>query len=366
MNPPRLNSLQETVLEELMQRSFGAQDLYIPHRYLRGNALREPADLVWWSNGVAVLFYLTSGKKSLEKQDQHNIEQAKGWLRYWTKKPSHFLKATNRYGDELLLSSSRAAFAIYVSIVSHATGVVFHTINTDGPKGFICSIPESLIHSISSFGGTVIDFLVIIERYSQHLKKRLLRHDHIGSEYLENIVEKSLNELTQTIQSYVCQVDPFPQIDFEFVNRILGLNRLAAPTGARLIASPIGRRQVADFFNDMSAREYLVLSLASLIAIRQTDSLRRTVAIQTQSMYLNWQIIATSIRSSTITGFYESLLSKNKENGIDNLPQLIYGWDIEGADYRSPMMYTMPPSRSSIQARTIVQGILKRLAFAFE
>ena len=53
----KLNSIQESVLEELMQKSFGAQNLYVPQNYKRGDREKEPCNLTWFGNGVLVLFY---------------------------------------------------------------------------------------------------------------------------------------------------------------------------------------------------------------------------------------------------------------------------------------------------------------------
>lgn len=365
MGFPRLNSLQESVLEELIQRSFGAQNLYVPHRYARGNGLREPADLVWHSGKVAIFFYLKSGEKSLEKQDLGNIRQAKGWARYWSRKSSNFLKARNRYGDTLILQSSQINIAIYVSIVSHPSGIVFHSINEIGPPGFLCTIPEHLVHELASIGGTSIDLLNILLRYAENFRRRLLRHDRLGAERLESITRRLTLELDQTTSAFKQRLNPFPQLDFEFVSRILGVNRLPAPIGGIIVSSPQGRRQIAQFFNDMSAREYIILSLSSVAAIQATDSARNTVSVLTQGMFLNWQILATSIRASNILENFEAFGKRSKEDGTDDLPQIIFGWDFEGADYRSPPMYAMPEKKGISQAERIASVILRRLEEVF-
>ena len=47
---------------------------------------REPADMAWVYGSDVILFYMTGGKKSRLKQDQHNLRQAKWWVRNWSDK----------------------------------------------------------------------------------------------------------------------------------------------------------------------------------------------------------------------------------------------------------------------------------------
>jgi hypothetical protein len=67
-----MQSEQETVLEEFMQNSFGAQHLYVPREFRKGTAQREPADLAWSADGLVVLFYMTASTNKLVDQIEHN------------------------------------------------------------------------------------------------------------------------------------------------------------------------------------------------------------------------------------------------------------------------------------------------------
>lgn len=50
-------------LGEFFQRSFGAQFLFKPNTYRKGNVSREAADLAWINSDLVVLFYFKPSKK---------------------------------------------------------------------------------------------------------------------------------------------------------------------------------------------------------------------------------------------------------------------------------------------------------------
>jgi len=45
---------------------------------------------------------------------------------------------------------------------------------------------------------------------------------------------------------------------------------------------------------------------------------------------------------------------------------MIFGYFMEGAEYRSPSMYTLPSMRKSIQAQHLVELTLQRLSIVIE
>lgn len=357
---PTLDSHQETILEELMQNSFGAQYLYVPQRYLRGSGNDQPCDLAWFGNGVLVLFYLTSGKKSLEKQDEHNLKQARRWRRYWAQKPDQPLIGINRFGDQLNVTSKDVQLMVSISVVSHRSGIAFHDLNNKKQLGYTCTIPDQLIHAVSAFHGTVIDLLGIILSYSQNFRRHVVRHTATGPDRLSLIVEKQTQKIVNALKSGGHEDDK-ARADFDFVYKILDLNRLPASVGEKLLASATGREQTATFFCDMSALDYIMVAKAALAAIAQTNGGKLSITTMTTGLHLDWVIFATSIRARNMVNQFEesqkSIASLNK----GHLPQIIYGYDLEGAEYRSPMMYCLPPERKSIQAQELVRATIHRL-----
>jgi hypothetical protein len=172
-----------------MQKSFGAQNLYVPNNYKkRKNREKEPCDLAWFGNGVLVLFYLTSGKKTIQKQDDHNLNQAKKWIKYWERTPTQHLEARNRFGDYLSIKFNDVEYCVCIPVISHCTGIVFHMLNENKPIGFTCTVPEALIHAVAQQHGTVIDLLEIIQKYSLKTRRNLMNHNVLGYEHLNSIV----------------------------------------------------------------------------------------------------------------------------------------------------------------------------------
>jgi hypothetical protein len=164
-----MQSTQETVLEEFMQRSFGAQFLYLPKKYSKGTAHREPADLAWVNSGLVTLFYLTSSTADLDSQIKHNLRQANGYRRLWaTKKPTYALRGTNRFGDECFVPYSAVHTLLTILVVSSQCGVRLHTSDTTDIPYAALTVPEELLHWTSSFGGTIVDLLHIISTFLQN------------------------------------------------------------------------------------------------------------------------------------------------------------------------------------------------------
>ena len=65
---PKLASEQESVLEELIQRSFGAQNFYIPRRYRRKKGSDEPCDLIVQNYAIDTKYRLGSGDSGTLKK----------------------------------------------------------------------------------------------------------------------------------------------------------------------------------------------------------------------------------------------------------------------------------------------------------
>lgn len=359
---PILASQQESVLEELMQSSFGAQHLFAPDRYQKGSGNDEPCDLLWFSNGVLVMFYMTSGRKSIEKQDEHNLKQAHKWNKYWSRCPTTVVNGTNRYGDKLELQRNQVRLVASISVISHDVGIVFHqqAKSTNSLVGLTCTIPESLIHFISHFHGTVIDLLQIILKYSNNLIGHITRHTRSGPDRLRSIVEKHTAATLFSLQ----QESPNTSIkkeDFDFVYKILDINRLSADIGNKLGLDQSGREHISQYFCDLSAMDYIVIAKCALAAIGKTDGGKLSVSAMTQGLFLNWVIFATTFRANNMLKHFNDLQESLGQMGKKDLPLIIYAYDFEGSDYRSPSMYCMQPNRKTSQADTLLRATLKNI-----
>jgi hypothetical protein len=358
---PTLASQQESVLEELMQSSFGAQYLYTPERYKKGSGNDEPCDLLWFSNGVLVLFYMTSGKKSIEKQDEHNLKQAHKWNKYWSSCPKTIVRGKNRYGDNLALQRNEVRLLASISVISHDVGIVFHPQKRNNSiDGFTCTIPEKLIHFISQFHGTVIDLLQILLQYSNNLLRHITRHSKLGPDRLRSIIEKHTNTTILPLR----QENPDLKIkkeDFEFVYKILDTNRLPAHIGEKLALNQSVREHIGQYFCDLSARDYIVLAKCALAAISKTDGGRLSISAMTQGLFLDWVVFATTFRANNMIQLFNDLQESLERMEKKDLPLIIYAYDFEGAEYRSPSMYCMQPKRKSSQAETLMRATMQNI-----
>ena len=98
-------SEQERLIGELAARGFGAQFLYKPLPYYKGqpgHLEKEPFDLAWVVEGFVALFYLNESTASLEKQIRHNAKGPYGFIRLWATGEERFaLPGKNIFGDEI-------------------------------------------------------------------------------------------------------------------------------------------------------------------------------------------------------------------------------------------------------------------------
>jgi len=346
-----------------MQKSFGAQNIYIPQNYKKGEKKhkeKEPCDLAWFGNGVLVLFYLTSGNKSLEKQDEHNLKQARKWIHYWRHQSNQKLNGINRFGDSVSISFKEINYCVLLSVVSHSTGIVFHKVAKNKPYGYTCTIPESLIHAISGFHGTVVDLLDLIYKYSSNPRRAILNHNPLGDERLSILIKKKQQDLDSILK--LRHDSSLNENDFSFIYEMINLNRLPAPIGDRLVSNSSGRELISSYFADMTARDFIHIAILAEGLIKRTDNAKFSVAGETKGMHLNWIICATSFSSRNMMEYVEPIIKQASER---NMPLLVYAYTFEFTDYRSPSMYALPPKRNKSQSEHLVSLTTQRLSIAF-
>ena len=356
---PKLSSNQETVLEELMQHSFGAQYLYAPERYRKGSGggSDEPCDLMWYGNGLLILFYAQAGKRSIEKQDAHNFGQARRWARYWANNPKSLLCGKNRFGERIELGRAHVENWIAISVVSHQAGIVFQPDGRNSIPGFLCTIPESLVHSLSKINGTVIDLLQIMLRYSTNLSRHISRHSVASADRLSTLVKSHSALVNRQIEGPF-HVDPeFSKDNFDIIYHLLARNRM---NGAAKVA-PEERHSIAEYFCDLSAQDFYLIAQCALTAIHRSAEGIKSVALATNGLFIDWIVFVTSIGATNAVQIHDQMRADMKNVGKSDLPTIIYTCGVEAYDYRTPFLFTFPDPKKRKQAAELMNNILKKL-----
>lgn len=167
-------SEQEFLVREILRRCLGTLYLFEPDEYEKGaGATREPADLVWWCRDVLVLIAMTAGGRSYLKQNRHNLNQLRGFLRRWE------LGAASLFGandwQTLAPDPHGGEDIVLLSVVSCPDARA--EVHTDGqrPPGaigqrvtLIASVPDLVLARILELGGSALDLADFLLRVSQH------------------------------------------------------------------------------------------------------------------------------------------------------------------------------------------------------
>jgi hypothetical protein len=245
-----MQSDQETVLEEFMQHSFGAQHLYVPKKYRKGTAQREPADLAWSADGLVVLFYMTASTKKLKDQIEHNRRQANGYHRLWaTNKPQYALKGRNQFGDECSVSYDSVQVYLTLLVVSDECGIDILQPITPKTRNAVIVVPEMLLHRVAQFGGSIVDLLTLINIFlSSRLEANKKRNDNFAA--LSDLV-------SEYVQYSIKQADPegryltgTPQRDYLVLHKYLFDMKVPASVRQAFDTSKF-REDVSRIFGDL-------------------------------------------------------------------------------------------------------------------
>jgi hypothetical protein len=354
-----MQSIQETVLEEFMQRSFGAQFLYIPKKYRKGNAQREPADLAWVTDDFVSLFYLRSSAETLPAQIEHNRRQAAGYHRLWSSgKTIYALRGKNRFGDECFVNYKSVRNYLSVLVVSEKCGIHFAPPITNHIPHAVVVIPELLLHWIAGFGGTIVDLLHIIDIYLGAT---------VGAELT---TESSFSTLTALVERYISdsllKADPNRKYlsgsarqDYLFLLEHLSRMRLPASFGGA-IHDRKGREQLSGLFCDFLLMEYASLAAGAENAIQASEPplFKKWVVLKIKGLYYSFVVSTVHMGSANTLEVTEAAIEacKNEAGDIDSI-HVQYGNVLDANEYRSPLMFTLPPNlpprHSTVLAKSI-------------
>ncbi len=363
-----MQSVQETVLEEFMQRSFGAQFIYVPKKYQKGTAQREPADLAWAVDGLVVLFYMRSSKEELSAQIEHNQRQAIGYHRLWaTGKPLYALRGKNRFGDECFVAYKSVRAYLTLLVVSEQCGVDFLPPITRNIQNAVMVVPEALIHRVAEFGGTIVDLLHIVDGFLE-----ISTEDKAGS-------ENAFSALTALIARYVnesfANADPdgrflsgSPRQDYLFLGKILSHMKLPASFGT-VVKDTKKREEISRVFGDLMLVEYAALAVGAESAIQASEPplFKKWVVLKIRGLHYSFVIATMQLGSPTTLEITNAAIeaSKNEAGDVDCIC-VFYGNVLDANEYRVPLMFTLPPKLPSRHSAILVENIIRKGAISSE
>lgn len=333
-----LASQQETVLEEFMQNSFGAQKLFVPYKFKLGKSTREPADLAWVDEDFDVLFYMKGTNEELERQITNNLKQAKGFHRFWAMRKSEYqLRGKNRFGDECDVSYQVNKPLIQIMVVSRECGIrLLETISHERPN-LVIVLPDAFIHWISSFGGTIVDLL------------------HLAKVFLENFSNiniqpkrayELLNEITDLYSKLVVKnADPDGEYlkgnreeDYKFI--LQHLNFMKMPSAFKnAVKDPEGRDLISSLFGDFMYQDFVLLAATAEKVIKMSEPPEFTKWSVAVAKGLHYTFVINSLNFNS-TNYMDSLIAATEASkGFPNCVLVQYAKIFEGAEYRVPNLF---------------------------
>ena len=357
-----MQSQQETVLEEFMQRSFGAQFLYAPKKYEKGTAQREPADLAWAADGLVILFYMTSSKVQIAAQIEHNRRQAIGYHRLWsTGRTRYALRGKNRFGDECFVPYSTVRSYLTFLVVSEHCGVdVIEPITRD-IQNTVVVIPEALIHWVAEFGGTIVDLLILID-ISLERKNEIAPPADRALDVLGALVAAYVKESFTKADPTGRYISGQPQLDYRFLGKYLSSMKIPASFG-KAVSTAKGREDISRVFGDLMLVEYASLAAVAEKAILASEPphFRKWAILKTRGLYYSFVVATVHMGSSNIEEVTNAALdaSKNEAGEIDCI-SVFYGNFLDANEYRSPLMFGLPPTMPPKHAIVLAESIFRK------
>ncbi|MBE3077541.1 hypothetical protein [Clavibacter michiganensis] len=164
-------SAQESQVHEFANYSLSATMIFAPVEYKKGDATREPCDLVWVARDMLFLIAMQESKKSQEKQDSHNLTQLRGWLRAWS------TLGLKLEGETTLRSYSIGPTeyqTVLISVTDTLEGRASILPLPGAPKNaaeekviLACSIPAAALSHLATAGGGAADLAALIDQLAK-------------------------------------------------------------------------------------------------------------------------------------------------------------------------------------------------------
>ena len=340
-----MQSSQEEAIAALVQNSFGSQFLYVPREISVAGGQREPADLAWVNEDFVALFYLTSSeKKPFNRQNEHNLKQARGFLRKWKEGvPEFILEGENKCGDSCTIPYAQVARLLVVSVVSAEGGTYPLDELTWGEKEIFISMPDRLTARLAHAGCGIVDLLKILHVFlDEYIKCRIFDHKHYErdlSQVANEYIRGSLKQATHFGALATLQ----EQHDYNAVKDFLEAFKIVGDCGRAPIADAGSRQRVSKLFGDMSIGEYASLAAASCVVLRSSGpEFQKWAIVHVTGMHYDFVINSIKIGDKNNSEVIQkSLEATRKVSGRPDAILISYA-DVGGNDLRSPLWIALP------------------------
>ncbi|WP_101760145.1 hypothetical protein [Oceanicoccus sp. KOV_DT_Chl] len=320
---------QEQLLSLISKYSIGSEFVFEPDEYRKGNATREPADLVWYVNDCVVLIYMRyyqSGKgvkrnqlKS-EKCSHHNLNQAQGWLKEW--KGGRTLKGKNEH-DSFAVPYENCKHILVLSIVDGKNCRGKSHIEFANQNDITCAgtLPQKVIEELVRHGASSIDIIHYLTRMVSNTTDHI--EAKVGIDFVQN-----------DFKAIIDKVDP----DHMWMKGSKESYEYLSATMKALLHNDNGDTEgLADRLTDLPAMDYWVLVTCMLS--------QRQASIDNQKVLwsrINLPITGVHIvlASGSLSGNAENMKEILKLNDpIDNkVPSFMICWNFIGADLQNTMI----------------------------
>lgn len=318
-----MQSDQERLINRLTQYSMGARFVFAPDEWKKGNAVREPADIVWACNDCVILMYMAHAEpsendernfKKRNKAIHHNLRQAKGWLREW--RSGRPLVGQNEY-TSYSINYDEYEHIIIISVIAGADPVAsYHHEEEKSLSVSMCAtLPQITIEEFVKSGATAIDLITLIS----------------GLSTIDNPVkqEETLEHLQNDQRNIISNVDPDSKwfksnIDESFIFMQKFLHQLKEPN-----PEPAGKSGdltcIAQIFNDLLYQDTLAFLVSLMERIEDIKPDWNNVAFQRISLTHYDFIIVVSDFANSKQATDEALKMANAEHNKDRLA-FIFFW----------------------------------------
>jgi hypothetical protein len=192
---------QERIVQLLSERSMGAPFIFEPEEYKKGNATREPSDLVIACNNCIIFIYMRKKESTThinpdidnlrqKKLIEHNLIQAKGWLSEW-REGRTLMGKNNLKGFKIKYGEYK--FIIILSIVdSKSVKEEYHYDKEIELKVTLCAtLSQASFERLARIGASsadIINVLFKLRKYSFEENQKQQNYKPIVSDYITESV----------------------------------------------------------------------------------------------------------------------------------------------------------------------------------
>jgi hypothetical protein len=160
---PNHQSSQERIIAGLSERCVGGRLVFRPDPWPKGSTgTREPADLIWSTNGVVLLMSMKSGDGAVKKKNQDkSLRQLKGGLREW--RSGRRLTGFNGATRFDLAYDAKAHVVLLSLVEADDLPVTSHSAMAERlGVAIVATAPEALLHRLIYRRGTSRDLIEVL------------------------------------------------------------------------------------------------------------------------------------------------------------------------------------------------------------